>query len=96
MTSEKNLTNEKKETIIDLKNINKQELHNIGECLLDCIHSHKYRGGFNDCCCWYDGQQPWEYNKDKYLIKIVCDLFDLNYKEQLDNYGYPSGEEQED
>ena len=79
----------------EIEKMPKEELHNIGECLLDCIHSHKYRGGF-DCCYWYDGQQPWEYHKNKYLIKIVCDLFDLNYKEQLDNYGYHSDEEQED
>lgn len=80
----------------EIEKMPKEELHNIGECLLGCIHSHKYRGGFDDRCYGYDEQQPWEYNKDKYLIKIVCDLFDLNYKEQLDDYGYLSDEEQED
>ena len=88
MISEKNLTNEEKETIINLKNINKQELHNIGECLLDCIHSHRYMGGFDDRCYWFNGEQPYAYHKDKYLIKIICYLFELNYEEQLDNYGY--------
>ena len=79
----------------ELEKLPKEELHNIGECLLDCIHSHRYRGGFKDSCSWYDGKQPWAYGKDKYLIKIVCSLFGLNYKEQLDNYGYLSDEVRE-
>lgn len=72
--------------IID--NLDKEELHNIGECLLDCIHSHRYEGGFDEHCYWFDGKQPWSYHKDKYLIKIVCELFNLDYDSQLQNHGY--------
>ena len=72
----------------NLKNISKEELHSIGECLLDCIHSHKFKGGFDECCYWFNGEQPWAYHKDKYLIKVVCDLFELDYEYQLQNLGY--------
>ena len=77
---------------IELKDIDKEELHNIGECLLDCIYSHRHEGYFDERCYWYDGKQPWSYNKDRYLVKLVCELFDLNYEYQLENYGYAKEE----
>jgi hypothetical protein len=72
----------------EIKKMSKEEVRNIGECLLECICSHRYAGGFDNRCYWFDGEQPWAYHKDKYLIKIVCELFSLDYKEQLYNFGY--------
>ena len=69
-----------------LENIDKEELHNIGQCLLDCIESHKFEGGFDHE--YLLNEKQWSYNKDRYLLELVCDLFELNKEYELYNRGY--------
>ena len=69
-----------------LESIDKEELHNIGQCLLDCIESHRFEGCFN--IEYLNGEKQWSYNKDRYLFELVCDLFELNKEYELYNRGY--------
>lgn len=58
--------------------INKQQ---IGECLLDCIRSHYYEGGF-------DNKQKSYYKQDRLIFETVCDIFNLDKEECLKDRGY--------
>ena len=57
----------------------------IGECLLACIHTHKYEGGF-------DNENESYYKQDRLVFETVCDMFDLDKQECLKDYGYKVAE----
>ena len=65
----------------EVEKMPKEELHNIGGCLLDCIDSHYHEGGFDN------KKEPY-YKQDRLVFETVCDIFGLNKKEALEDHGY--------